>query len=76
MQALELEDMDDLTPEERETLTAIQKQKKKLALAHRLKKGAANNQALLPRRADPDRQSTTGNLKVRLLPSRELQHNH
>lgn len=57
-------DADELTPEERSTLSAIQQQKKKLAVAHRLKKGAANNQALLPRRADAQRLSTTTNLKV------------
>ena len=57
-------DADELTPEERSTLSAIQQQKKKLAVVHRLKKGAANNQALLPRRADAQRLSTTTNLKV------------
>lgn len=57
-------DADELNPEERSTLSAIQQQKKKLAVAHRLKKGAANNQALLPRRADAQRLSTTTNLKV------------
>ena len=35
--------------------------------AHRRKKGAANNQAVLPRRADAARTSTTANMRVRHL---------
>ncbi len=57
-------DEEELTPEERATLTAIRDKKKRLVNVHRLKKGAANNQAVLPRRADAKRTSTTGSLKV------------
>ena len=64
LQAQSMPEVEDLDDEERSTLSAIQLQKKKLAAAHRLKKGAANNQALLPRRADAQRLSTTTNLKV------------
>ena len=55
----------DLTAEERATLAAIQSRKKAVVLAHRQKKGAANNQAVLPRRADSARTSTAVNMKVR-----------
>lgn len=65
-QGLDGPDEDALEPEERATLTAIRLQKKKVLIAHRSKKSAGNNQALLPRRADPARTSTTSNMKASL----------
>ncbi len=58
-------DMEELTPEERATLDAIRAKKQRLVAAHRLKKGTANNQAVLPRRADAARTSTADNMQAR-----------
>lgn len=73
-QGLDEPEEDALLPEERTTLTAIRLQKKKVKIAHRLKKGAANNQSVLPRRADAARTSTTSNMKVRALSASNLHH--
>ena len=55
-----------LTPEQRQTLKAIRERKGEVVAIHRSKKAVANNQAVLPRRADRERRSNTTNLKVRL----------
>ena len=55
-----------LTPEQRQTLKAIRERKGEVVAIHRSKKAVANNQAVLPRRADRERKSNTTNLKVRL----------
>lgn len=55
-----------LTPEQRRTLKAIRERKGDIVADHRSKKAVANNQAVLPRRADRERKSNTANLKVRL----------
>jgi hypothetical protein len=57
-------DEDDLTPEQQELLKQIRARRVKVMAEHRLKKSTANNKAVLPRRADPNRASTTGNMKV------------
>ncbi len=57
-------DIDDLTPEQQELLKAIQAQRKVIVREHRLKKGAANNQAIVPRRNDPRCISNTATMKV------------
>ena len=57
-------DIDDLTPEQQELLKAIQARRKVVVREHRLKKGAANNQAIVPRRNDPRRISNTANMKA------------
>ena len=58
-------DIDDLTPEQRELLKQIQARRVVVVREHRLKKGAGNNQAIVPRRNDPRRISNTQNMKVR-----------
>ena len=55
---------DGLTPEQKQTLKAIRHRKKEVVADHRSRKAVANNQAILPRKADRDRKSTTTNLKV------------
>ena len=57
-------DIDDLTPEQRELLKRIQARRVVVVREHRLKKGAGNNQAIVPRRNDPRRISNTQNMKV------------
>ena len=57
-------DIDDLTPEQQELLRQIQARRKVVVREHRLKKGAANNQAIVPRRNDPRRISNTQTMKV------------
>lgn len=61
-------DIDDLTPEQQELLKAIQARRKVVVREHRLKKGAGNNQAIVPRRNDPRRISNTANMKVGVRP--------
>lgn len=53
-----------LTHEQRQTLKAIRQRKKEVVAVHRSKKAVANNQATLPRGADPDRKSNTTNMRV------------
>jgi hypothetical protein len=60
-------DDEDLTEEQVATLKAIRLKKKQIVLAHRMKKGAAGRQAMLPAKADGGRKRTTENLKVRWL---------
>lgn len=57
-------DIDDLTPEQQELLKQIQARRKVVVREHRLKKGAHNNQAIVPRRNDPRRISNTQTMKV------------
>ncbi len=57
-------DIDDLTPEQQELLRRIQARRKVVVREHRLKKGAGNNQAIVPRRNDPRRISNTQTMKV------------
>lgn len=57
---------DHLTPEQLATLKEIRARKGVIVRAHRMKKAVANNQAVLPRRADAGRTATTRNLKARL----------
>ncbi len=56
---------EELTEEQREQLKGIRLKKKQIVLAHRMKKGAAGRQAMLPKTADGERKRTTTNLKVR-----------
>ena len=58
-------DIDDLTQEQRELLKRIQARRVVVVREHRLKKGAGNNQAIVPRRNDPRRISNTQNMKVK-----------
>ena len=62
-QAEEMEE-DHLTPEQLATLKEIRARKGVIVRAHRMKKAVANNQAVLPRRADAGRTATTRNLKA------------
>lgn len=55
-----------LTAEQQRTLKAIRHRKKQVVADHRSRKAVANNQAILPRKADRDRKSNTTNMKVRL----------
>ncbi|KAK9843474.1 hypothetical protein WJX81_004449 [Elliptochloris bilobata] len=66
--ALEAEEMeeDHLTPEQLATLEEIRARKGAIVKAHRMKKAVANNQAVLPRRADAERTATTRNMKSAL----------
>ena len=64
VQAEEMEE-DHLTPEQLATLREIRARKGAIVKAHRMKKAVANNQAVLPRRADAQRTATTRNMKVR-----------
>lgn len=65
LQGVDMEvDDDKLTPEQRQTLKKIRARRKVIVSEHRLKKGTANNQAVAPRRADTNRQSTVKNMKV------------
>ncbi len=57
-------DIDDLTPEQQDLLRQIQARRKVVVREHRLKKGAGNNQAIVPRRNDPRRISNTQTMKV------------
>lgn len=57
-------DIDDLTPEQQDLLRRIQARRKVVVREHRLKKGAGNNQAIVPRRNDPRRISNTQTMKV------------
>lgn len=45
-------------------LQKIRLRKKQIVIAHRMKKGAAGRQAMLPTKADGMRKRTTANLKV------------
>lgn len=58
--------VEDLTPEEQAELQAIRDRKIKIVAAHRRKKSAANNHAMLPHKADKERTATTQNMKVAL----------
>lgn len=58
---------DALTPMEQALLGQIKARKARLVSDHRRKKSAANNQAVVPRRMDKDRTSTTTHLRVRCL---------
>jgi hypothetical protein len=60
-----MDDEEDLTEEQLEDLAAIRKRKKQIVINHRIKKGSANNQAVLPRRAQAERTLTTEGMKVR-----------
>ena len=57
-------DEDDLTDEQRARLKQIRARKAVVLARHRLKKGTANNQAVLPRRADASREINTRAMKV------------
>lgn len=67
-------DEDDLTPEQLELLQQIRARKKVVMAEHRLKKSTANNKAVLPRRADPTRASTTENMKASCLNCRRVRY--
>jgi hypothetical protein len=56
---------DHLTPGQLATLAEIRSRRGALVKVHRMKKAVANNQAVLPRRADAGRTATTRNLKAR-----------
>ena len=58
-------DEDDLTAEQRALLRQIRARKAVVLARHRLKKGTANNQAVLPRAADAGRTINTRMMKVR-----------
>jgi len=60
------DDEEDLTEDQRGDLQKIRLRKKQIVLAHRMKKGAAGRQAVLPAKADGLRKRTTGNLKKSL----------
>ena len=62
--AMEISD-EGLTPEQKQTLKAVRHRKKQVVADHRSRKAIANNQAILPRKADRDHKSTTTNMKVR-----------
>lgn len=62
-------DEEDLTEEQKADLAAIKKRKKQIVIDHRLKKGAANNQAILPKRAAAEGKLTTAGMKAREDPS-------
>lgn len=64
-QGMEGMDEEDLTEEQRALLRAIRARKAVVLARHRLKKGTANNQAVLPRRADAGRTINTRTMKVR-----------
>ena len=55
---------DHLTPEQLATLREIRSRKGAIVKAHRMKKAVANNQAVLPWRADAQRTATMRNMKV------------
>lgn len=61
-----MDDEEDLTEEQLEDLAAIRKRKKQIVINHRIKKGSANNQAVLPRRAQAERTLTTEGMKKSL----------
>ena len=63
--AEDMEEDFDLTEEEAADLAAIKAKKKQIVRDHRLKKGSANNQALLPKRAAAEGKLTAENMKVR-----------
>jgi len=63
--AEDMEEDVELTEAEAADLAAIRARKKQIVANHRLKKGAANNQAILPQRARAERRLTTENMKVR-----------
>ena len=63
---------DGLTPEQKQMLKAIRHRKKEVVADHRSRKAVANNQAILPRKADRDRKSTTTALKVWLHDAQKL----
>jgi hypothetical protein len=56
---------DHLTPGQLATLAEIRSRRGALVKVHRMKKAVANNQAVLPRRADAGRTATTRNMKAR-----------
>ena len=64
LQGLGAPEEDHLSPEERDALTAIRARKAKMVADHRRKKGAANAQAVLPRRAERERTANTATMKV------------
>jgi nucleolar GTP-binding protein len=57
-------DEDGLSPEQRQLLGKIRARKIVVLARHRRQKSAANNQALLPRRADAQRSINTTAMKV------------
>lgn len=59
-------DEEDLTEEQKADLAAIKKRKKQIVSDHRLKKGSANNQAILPKRAAAEGKLTTEGMKKSL----------
>lgn len=61
-----MDDDEELTVEEAADLAAIQRRKKQIVAEHRLKKNAANNQAMLPGKVDGGRQRTAANMKKKL----------
>lgn len=61
-----LEGVEELDGEEAAVLGAIRKKKKKMVDLHRLKKSTAGNKSVLPRTADRERKSTTGNMSKAL----------
>ncbi|GAX80932.1 hypothetical protein CEUSTIGMA_g8367.t1 [Chlamydomonas eustigma] len=60
------EDVEDLTEDQAADLAAIRQRKKQLVASHRLKKGSANNQAVLQKRASAEGKLTTENMKKSL----------
>ena len=60
-------DVDALSPEDRALLRRIRVRKVQLKAAHSRKKSVTNNQAILPRGADPERKLTTSHMRVSLL---------
>ena len=62
--AEDMEEDIELTEAEATDLAAIRARKKQIVADHRLKKGSANNQAVLPMRARAEGKLTTENMKV------------
>ena len=57
-------EVDTLTPEQKQLLHRIRVRKVQLRAAHQRRKAVANNQALLPHAADPERKLTTSHMRV------------
>ena len=57
-------EVDALSPEEQQLLRRIRVRKVQLRAAHQRKKSVTNNQAVLPRAADPERKLTTSSMRV------------
>eukprot|EP00197_Chlamydomonas_leiostraca_P002622 CAMPEP_0202858348 /NCGR_PEP_ID=MMETSP1391-20130828/924_1 /ASSEMBLY_ACC=CAM_ASM_000867 /TAXON_ID=1034604 /ORGANISM="Chlamydomonas leiostraca, Strain SAG 11-49" /LENGTH=682 /DNA_ID=CAMNT_0049537261 /DNA_START=94 /DNA_END=2142 /DNA_ORIENTATION=- len=62
------DDEDDLTEEQQADLQAIRERKKKIVAAHRMKKGTAGRQAMLPLRATRERKLTADAMEKSLGP--------